>query len=203
MRRILSLFSVLILALSLICAERPAAAASSDMTVGIDVPYEDITDFYYTYDASTNPPHYQRYRFYVEDGKRWFYHETREGGGWPQTEADITCSGMIELTDEQWNAFCDLLSGGIARQREEALDDGDAGPWLFIYWTGGEKDGREFIFAPRGTVLAFEEFCEGLREEGRMRISVSGGSHIIDLPAERQPFRKELVRNAPAGYPVG
>ena len=60
MRRILSLFSVLILALTLICAERPAAAASSDMTVGIDVPYEDITDFYYTYDASTNPPHYQR-----------------------------------------------------------------------------------------------------------------------------------------------
>ena len=33
--------------------------------------------------------------FYVEEGKHFFYHETREGGGWPQTEEDITASGTI------------------------------------------------------------------------------------------------------------
>ena len=196
-RKILSLLSVLILALTLICAEWPAAAASGGKIVGRDVPFEDITDFYYTYDTSTALPQYQRYRFYVEDGKHWFYHETREGGGWPQTEADITCSGMIELTDEQWNAFCDLLSGGIARQREESLDDGDAGPWLFIYWTGGEKEGREFIFAPRGTILAFEEFCEGLREEQRMRISVSDGSHTIVYQLNDSHSAKSLYEMLP------
>ena len=101
MRKIPSLLSALILILMLICAVCPATALSGDMTVGSDIPFEDITDFYYTYDASTAPPHYQRYRLYVEDGKHYFYHETREGGGWPQTEEEITCSGTVELTEEQ------------------------------------------------------------------------------------------------------
>ena len=100
-------------------------------TLGTDVPFEDITDFYYTYDASTAPPHYQRYRFYAEDGKHYFYHETREGGAWPQTEENIACSGAVELTLEQWDSFCELLEGGVAVERAEASDnDGDAGPWL-------------------------------------------------------------------------
>ena len=132
--------------------------------MGIDVPIEDITDFYYTWDASTAAPVYQRYRFYAENGRHYFYHETREGGGWPQTEADITCSGTVELTDDQWAAFCGLLENGVAREREESLNDGDAGPWLFIYWNGGEAEGREFTFEPRGAVLAFETFCIGLKE---------------------------------------
>ena len=164
MRRILSLLSALILALTLICTQGLAATSSTDKTVGIDIAFEDITDFYYTYDASTAPPHYQRYRFYSEDGKYYFEHETREGGGWPQTETDITCSGTIELTEEQWSAFCDLLNGGKAGMREEYLESGDAGPWLYIYWRGGEMEGREFSFGQSGSVLAFEEFCTGLKE---------------------------------------
>lgn len=161
MKRI-PLFYILLLVLTLVCAERLAAASPDDKSVGTDIAFEDITDFYYTYDASTAPPRYQRYRFYIEGEKHWFFHETREGGGWPQTEADITCSGTVELTDGQWAAFCDLLKGGAARRREESLDDGDAGPWLYIYWNGGEKEGREFVFEPRDTVLAFEEFCAGM-----------------------------------------
>ena len=165
MKKTLSLISVLFLALALTWAEKPvAAAASTDKAVGIDIPLEDITDFYYTLDASTAPPHYQRYRFYTEDEKHYFYHETREGGGWPQTEADITCSGTSELTDAQWAEFCALLQDGIARAREESLVDGDAGPWLFVYWRGGEEEGREFHFVPAGGVMAFEEFCAGLKE---------------------------------------
>ncbi len=165
MSKILCLFSVLFLALAPICAEKPAAASSTaDKAVGTDVPFEDITDFYYTRDASTAPPHYQRYRFYTENGKHYFFHETREGGGWPQTEADITCSGTTELNDGQWAEFCGLLRGGIARVREESQDDGDEGPWLFVYWRGGEKEGREFHFDPAGRVTAFEEFCAGLKE---------------------------------------
>ena len=101
MRRILSLLSALILALTLICTQGLAATSSTDKTVGIDIAFEDITDFYYTYDASTASPHYQRYRLYSKDGKHYFEHETREGGGWPQTETDITCSGTIGLTEPQ------------------------------------------------------------------------------------------------------
>ena len=98
-RRVVLLCIVLLLVLMFPCTER-SAAASTGKTVGIDIAFEDITDFFYTYDASTAPPHYQRYRFFAEDGKHYFYHETREGG-WPQTEADITCSGAVELTEEQ------------------------------------------------------------------------------------------------------
>ena len=146
------------------CAEG-LAAASDSMIVGNSIPFEGITDFYYTYDASTAPPHYQRYRFYVEDGKHYFYHETREGGAWPQTEADITRSGTVELTDTQWAACSDLLNGGTASRREEHLDSGDAGPWLYIYWRGGEAEGREFSFDQPGTILAFEEFCGDLADQ--------------------------------------
>ncbi len=151
MRRILKFLSaLLLLSIALMSAEGLAAADSDDKTIGTDVPFEDITDFYYTYDPSTALPHYQRYRFYAEDGKHYFYHETREGGAWPQTEEDITCSSTIELTEEQWAVFCDLLSGGIAKEREELLGDGDAGPWIFIYYKNGEKEGREFSLNSTG-----------------------------------------------------
>ena len=163
MRRILSGLAVMFLALTVMRTD-VSVAAPGGKTVGIDIAFEDITDLYYTYDASTAPPHYQRYRFYVEDGKHYFYHETREGGSWPQTEADITCSGTVELTEEQWTAFCDLLNGGTASRREEHLESGDAGPWLYIYWRGGETEGREFSFEQPGIVLAFEAFCTDIAD---------------------------------------
>ena len=159
MKRLLSVLLALTLLLTAGCA---SASSPGELIVGNDIAFEELTDFYYTYDASTAPPHYQRYRFYTESGKCFFYHETREGGGWPQTEEDITRSGTVELTDAQWTAFCELLRGGTASRREEHLDDGDAGPWLFIYWQGGEEDGREVSFEMPGTVLSFEAFCAGL-----------------------------------------
>ena len=137
---------------------------SPDKVVGKGIDPASVTDFYYTYDASTAPPHYQRYRFYAEDGAHFFYHETREGGGWPQTEADITVSGTVALTDEQWEAFLELIRGGTASPRVESLDDGDAGPWLFIYWTGGESDGRAFSFESREKESGFCDLCASLKQ---------------------------------------
>ena len=203
MKKMLSWLSVLFLALTLIWAEKPAAAASfEDQSVGIDIPFEDITDFYYTYDATFYPPIYQRYRFYTEDGKRYFYHETRDSENWPQTEEDITCSGTAELSDEQWTEFCSLLEGGIARVREEVLDDGDAGPWLFVYWRGGEEEGREFHFKPAGRVLAFEEFCAGLKEQQQMKIRVSDGTHTILYDLNDSPSAKSLYDMLPLDIEV-
>ena len=124
-----------------------------------DIKINEITDFYYTYDASTVPPHYQRYRFYKADGKYYFYHETREGGGWPQTEDDITESGTIELTEEDWQTFFSYLKGGTAKQPDEDVVSGDAGPWTYIYQGNGQE---EYVFQSYTTRLAFEEYCEGL-----------------------------------------
>ena len=200
-RRVVLLCIVLLLVLMFPCTER-SAAASTGKTVGIDIAFDDITDFFYTYDASTAPPHYQRYRFFAEDGKHYFYHETREGGGWPQTEADITCSGTVELTEEQWAAFCDLLNGGTASMREEHLDSGDAGPWLYIYWPSGETEGREFAFEQPGIVLAFEEFCARLKEETHMRISVSDGTHMIVYELNDSTSAKSLYGMLPLDIEV-
>lgn len=139
-----------------------SACASEALAVGTDVALEDVNDFYYTFDASWYPPEYQRYRFYRADGAYWFFHETREGGGWPQTEEDTTFTGTVELTGEQWAEFLSRIEGGTAREREEHLDDGDPGPWLYLYWQGGPEEGWEYAFASPGDRFAFEEFCESL-----------------------------------------
>ena len=124
-----------------------------------DPMFDGFTDFYYTYDASSFPPYYQRYRFYVEDGEYFFYHETREGDEWPQTEEDITASGTVKLTENDRRDFFALLEGGTIKEPEITDGDGSAGPWTYIYRGNGQE---EYAFPSYSARLAFEEFCEGL-----------------------------------------
>ena len=132
--------------------------------VGEHIKPEQITDFYYTVATSTFPPHYQRYRFFVEDGAYKFFRETREGDHIPLTEADATVSGTVPLTAEQWDEFLNCVSGGKVIARQEHLDSGDDGPWLYLYWTGDPGDVQEFSFASYAARLDFEALCESLRE---------------------------------------
>ncbi|MDO4867111.1 MAG: hypothetical protein Q4C10_11205 [Clostridia bacterium] len=138
-----------------------------ELTVGADVAFGDVTDFYYTYDSSAFPPEYQRYRFYAQGGAFFFYHETREGGRWPLMEEDVTVSGTVELTEAQWAQFCDCLDGGTVRDREERLETGDAGPWLFLYWNGDAGECQEFSFASWEKRAAFEALCEALSDKAQ------------------------------------
>ena len=131
-------------------------------TVGTDVKQSDVTDFYYTVSSSTNPPSYQRYRFYAENGAHFFFHETREGDHWPLTEADATASGTVELSEDQWNAFFACVSGGTVRNREEHTESGGSGPWLYLYWNGDRSKTQEYAFASLEKRAAFEELCAGL-----------------------------------------
>ncbi|MBQ1300502.1 MAG: hypothetical protein IIY25_05280, partial [Erysipelotrichaceae bacterium] len=124
----------------------PISGCSGEKTVGRDIKIDDITEFYYTYSSSTNPPDYQRYRFYVDDGKYMFYHEARKGDHWPLTEDDITVSGKVELTEEQWKEFFGLLNNGKVKKREENLESGDPGPWLYLYWKKDGGEVQEFSF---------------------------------------------------------
>ena len=194
MKRFLSFVLVLLLIMGTGCAE---GKLRDDKTIGSEISLEAITDFYFTYSTSTYPPFYQRYRFYSEGENYFFYHETREGGGWPQTEEDITASGTVELTKEQWEVFCDLLLNGSAKKREESLLDGDAGPWLFIYWTGGEKEGREYAFESWEKASAFEDFCISLAEMKPMQINVSDGTHTIIFQLNDSPSAKSLYKMLP------
>ena len=158
------LLATMLLATMSPCAAAETAAVSAEWIVGTDVAFDDITDFYYTYASSTFPPDYQRYRVYVEDGARFFYHETRAGERFPLEEADVTASGTVALTDGDWARFCALLAGGAVRPREENLDCGDAGPWLYLYWNGDGGTVQQFSFASWDALAEFEAFCESLRE---------------------------------------
>ncbi len=133
--------------------------------IGTEVAIEDITEFYYTYSTSTYPPKYQRYHFSVKDGDYLFYHEKREGRHWPLDEKDITVSGTIKLSREEWNQFFDYVKGGKVEKRKEHLETGGRGPWLFLYWKGDQSKIQEFTFANYGKQTAFENFCVKLKNE--------------------------------------
>ena len=137
-------------------------AGKRERVVGKDIAMESITEFYYTYSSSTYPPDYQRYHFYVEEGTYKFYHEKREGTDWPLTESHITRSGSIELSAEEWTEFLNLLNGGIVKKRNQSVETGGSGPWLYLYWNGDGDKYQAFSFATLNERNALEEFCEKL-----------------------------------------
>ncbi len=136
----------------------------SEMKVGKKISYEDITEFYYTESSSAYPPTYQRYRFYVEDGKRMFFHEKREGDTFPLTEADATVTGTKELTEEEWQSFLNCVDGGEVEKRTESTESGGSGPWLYLYWKKDKGKYQEFTFASYDKQVQFEELCKALAQ---------------------------------------
>ena len=134
----------------------------SEKIVGKKITEDNFRDFYYTYSTTVNPPEFQRYRFYMEDNKAYFYHEKREGNNVFLTEDDITASGTKELSSEEWTAFWNLINGGCVKNRSENVDSGNSGPWLYLYWNGDQDVCQEFTFRDSEIVYEFEVFCEGL-----------------------------------------
>ncbi len=167
-------------------------------TVGEKIAKDDISEFWYTVSTSTDPPLFQRYRFTKNDGRASFYHEKREGNHWPLREDDITVSGSIGLTEEQWDRLFALLAGGTVRAREESLDCGDPGPWLYLYWTRDRGKYQEFEFADYGRRLELEAFCEELK---KAELDGHGGSgddpsenvSVQDEPSEIEPSSEERI----------
>lgn len=132
--------------------------------VGDGIGIDDITDFYDTVSDINYDAYYQRYRFYVEDDKHYFFHETRERPGdyGPCTEEDTTAIGTLELTDEQWERFFELISGGKVKAREDDGSAGDRGPWFYLYWTKDKGKYQEFSFKSTAQEADFEAYCNSL-----------------------------------------
>lgn len=137
--------------------------SNNPKTVGKTINEGDFKEFYYTYSTTVNPPEFQRYRIYTENGKRMFYHEKREGDKVFLTEEDITVSGKIELTAEEWETFWSYISGGTVKNRSESTASGGSGPWLYLYWNGDKDKCQEFTFANSEKEAEFEEFCVELK----------------------------------------
>ncbi|MCR4585825.1 MAG: hypothetical protein K5686_08905 [Lachnospiraceae bacterium] len=140
---------------------------SNKKTVGKDIAKEDITEFYYTEENINYNAFYQRYRFYVEDGKHMFFHETRERNNeyGPCTEKDVTKTGTIELTEDQWSEFFGYVNNGIVKAREDSAESGGSGPWLYLYWTGDRSKYQQFSFDSYDSETKFEEFCKLLAQQ--------------------------------------
>ena len=132
------------------------------LTVGRHIAAESISEFYYTLSTSTDPPSYQRYRFYLQDGSWYFYHETRAGRHWPLTEADISASGTLLLTDTDAQAFLNMLQHGCVTSRRNEAETGAGGPWLYLYWQGDGGKYQQFSFAGYEQRSAFEALCARL-----------------------------------------
>ena len=133
-----------------------------ERAVGKHIAPEEITEFFYTEASSTYPASYQRYRLYTEEGEHCFYHETREGHRWPLTEADITRSGSVQLTEAEWAAFLDCLEGGSVRKRGESAESGASAPALYLYWRGDRSKYQQFSFASADKLRTFEALCAEL-----------------------------------------
>ena len=142
------------------------SACKSKYIVGKDIRIDDLTEFYYTYSNINYNAFYQRYHFYVEDGKHLFFHETRERENdyGPATEKDTTLTGTFELTDEEWTAFFDLLKDGTVRNRSEHTESGDSGPWMYLYWKKDRSKIQEFEFASYQIQQSFKSYCEDLAQ---------------------------------------
>ncbi len=144
--------------------------------VGDGIGIDDITDFYDTVSDINYDAYYQRYRFYVEDGKYYFFHETRERPGdyGPCTEDDTTAIGTMELTEEQWEEFFELISGGKVKAREDDGSAGDSGPWFYLYWNGDKGKYQEYSFKSTAQEADFEAYCNSLASQ-------CGGGSAPDL----------------------
>ena len=191
-------WTVCLLALILLCGAYAAAE-----TAGPEIPAEDVTDFYYTYNWVGYNAEYQRYRFYAEDGKHFFFHESRgtEGDyGW-NTEEDILSSGTKELSAAEWAAFGSFLEGGATAARNEEPVDGDSGPWMFLYLNGDES-GLEFRFASAEVQAEFIRFCEELAEGPLQASGLVSCEYRVFGGMENEDTSLKVARAGEAGREV-
>ena len=151
--------------------EEPVANGNEDSVYkgekfpGTKISLTDVVDFYYTYEWIGYNAEYLRYRFYMEDGKHWFYHEARkvENDYGPAGKDDITSTGTVELSQEDWDKFLGLIKDGKISKPEESTSTGDSGPWLYIYYIKGKDTVRmAYAFDPHAAISDFEEYCAEL-----------------------------------------
>ena len=135
--------------------------------VGKDIKKEDINEFYYTYYNINYNAKYQRYRLYKENDKYYLFHDKREKPNdyGPLTEKDITRSGTIELNEEEWNKFFELIKDGKVIKRQEDTSSGDDGPWMYIYWKNDKDKYQEYTYASYDKQIEFVDYAESLIEK--------------------------------------
>lgn len=157
---VIALLLVVVLVMGVLFMTGIIGSKHKSFAVGKKIQNGDITAFYYTVASSTNPPEYQRYKCFVEDGQYKLFHEKREGDHFPLTEQDATVTGAVTLTDAQWNDFLSTLQGGKVVARSESTDAGSKGPFLYLYWKGDRDKYQAFTFESPEQMQTFVRLCE-------------------------------------------
>ena len=80
------------------------------------------------------------------------------------TEADITYTGTLELSEEEWNVFFDYLKDGRVTKRGEGDVTSGASVDLYLYWNGDKEVYQVFSFEPSGKRKGFEDWCLELKK---------------------------------------
>lgn len=158
--------TILIIVLLAVAAGVVFLKGGRALTVADDIDTKDITEFYYTTAASTNPAVRKQYHFYMEGEQWWFFHESREGNHWPLTEKDIVSCGTVALSAEDSAQFISCISGGKVTKRTDSAESGSKGPWLYLYWKGDKGKYQQFSFADYSAQTAFEQLCAALENKG-------------------------------------
>ena len=172
MRRLEKFFLILLCVLSFAgCASKEDSNVKlfqKTFEVGKDIERYNIKEFYYTYENINYDAFYQRYHVYKTDyGTPYFTHITRQRKDdyGPTTPEDTVKSGTIEMTDEQWKKFYELILGGTVAEREDTADSGGSGPWYFLYWDNDKEKYREYKFVSYVAEKALKEFFVSLADE--------------------------------------
>ena len=165
MKTIKGVLSVM-LCMALLCG---CGKTARETVTNRKIPVEEITEFYYTVENINYDAFYQRYRFYKEDGKYMFQHETRERPGQygPATKEDITNSGTFELSGAEWKDFLTCLKDGTVSAIKDSGESSSSGVWTFIYWKKDKGRYRVFEFPDYETRVRLEEYCSLLSQAER------------------------------------
>lgn len=141
-----------------------SAHNNKTLVVGKTLDVSEISEFYLTRSATTNPPYFQRYVFRDVEGKKELYHEKREGDKVFLGPEDATVTGTIPMTDEEWNEFLSLIEGGTVSVPEEDYGTGGSRPYMTLYRKNqAENDNvREFSGRESGLALEIEALAERL-----------------------------------------
>ena len=78
----------------------------------------------------------------------------------PQVHPEVDGGRKSQRVFRIGTDFFEHLRGGSVTKREESLDSGDAGPWLYIYWKKDKSQYQVFEFETWGDLKEFEAYCE-------------------------------------------
>lgn len=177
-------------------ASRSDENNKGSIIVGEDIKEDDIGEFYYTIENINLDAYYIRYKFYTDDGKHMFFFEERQRPDdyGPTTEEDTIAKTEFEISDKVWLSFYDTITGGTVCERDDDPEDGDSGPWTYLYWSGDRDKYQKYSFGSQSGRKEFEQLCGKLVEKSG--VPAKSEEELKNIPVSaREAFENFVEEN--------